>query len=71
MTTAESISTKSLAGGVYQNTDPPSQDAPRIQESIYMTYRSEAELLFAKLRGTEEETYLDGLLWKWAGEIAS
>lgn len=72
MKTAGSILTSFQTGVESASTAPRSKDAANIKEVIYASLRDEAEGVLSTLRrlAPEEETNLDGLLWKWASLMA-
>lgn len=69
MTTAAFTSTSLPTGVESANTAPRSKDATSIKEVIYASLRADAEEILKALPA-ERETELDGLLWKWAAEMA-
>lgn len=72
MKTAGSILTSFQTGVECPSTAPRSKDVVSVKEVIYLSLRADAMGVLSALRklAPEEETNLDGLLWKWASEMA-
>lgn len=69
MKTVGSILTSFQTDEESASTAPRSKDAISVREVIYASLRADAEEILKALPA-EKETELDGLLWKWAGEMA-